>query len=113
MPVVLVGIWFGTVVVTFVIVKIGRRFPTATRQEWNLGWGRAFAMSIMLFAVVLFALAAAVAWLLPHSPNEVIYGMDGAGFGLMLGAMLGCGGALGIPEDKTPDAPTNGSVSNE
>jgi hypothetical protein len=108
-PGVLLGIWFAAVAGAFIVVKIGRQFPTAVRQEWNLGWGRRLAITMMQFAFGLVALGCIMAWLIPQIPTVVIYGLTNAGLGLIFGALLGCGGVLGVSEDSPHDVPPNDS----
>ncbi len=85
----------------FILVRVGRRFTTPIRQEWDLGWGRRLAIGILGLTVVI-AIFVTLGFGL-GSPE--IFSVRAVNFnaviclGLQFGALLGCGGVLNVPED--------------
>jgi hypothetical protein len=93
------------------LVRIGRRFPTRVRQEWDLGWGRHITAGILVAAITFPILHLIRLIALGESTFEATLQatVGSVSLGLILGAMVGCGGVLGIAEDTNSQAKRVGS----
>ncbi len=109
------GVFVGAALTTYAYIRLGVKHLKSVRTGGDPEWPDRTARQIsgLAFGIV-------VAWApfvlsrsreVDHTLNELMLNSTSVSIGMMFGAMVGCGGILGLRDDNTRDVPPNDSAT--